>query len=47
MRRLLVLAIVMMATLSGAALAAGDPPPSGKDGGQGHDCHKPKPTETS
>lgn len=43
-RLLLLLAMVM----TGPTLAADNPPPAGKDqSGQGHDCHRPKPPETS
>jgi hypothetical protein len=47
MRRLLLLTMMMMVSLAGAALAADNPPPAGNGQGQGHDCHKPKPPETS
>ena len=48
MRRLLIVAIMtLFVPLAGSAFAAGDGP-SGKGQGQGqHDCHKPKPPETS
>jgi hypothetical protein len=49
MRRLLMLAMMMtlFVPLAGSAFAADNASPSGKEHGQGHDCHKPKPPETS
>jgi hypothetical protein len=48
MRHLLLLALVAVFVAStGPAFAADNAAPSGKEHGQGHDCHKPKPPETS
>jgi hypothetical protein len=46
MRRLLLI-VLMLFPLADAALAADDPPSGNQGPGQGHDCHRPKPPETS